>query len=116
MIALILLTLAVLFLAYLDPHPITSGKSLTLWAKASYVKVQVHFACGIALAALADPFIGADFWLLIYVALVGALYEGIQWLNLRREKRGGVFTVAEAVAVALGALLAIVVKYLPVWF
>jgi hypothetical protein len=116
MIFLILLALAVLFMAYRDPHPITSGKSLTLWAKASYIKVQVHFVCGIALAALADPFFAQDFWLLIYVLVLGGLYELIQWYNLKGEKRGGVFTVAEAVAVALGALVLIVVKYLPVWF
>lgn len=110
MIAFITAFIVLVAMATLDPHPVEAGRSQTLLAKAQYPKVYVHFTGGIALAALLDPFIDADFWLLVAVLVLGAVYEGIQWLNIRGTKRGGVFTVAEAVAVGLGGLLLVVLK------
>jgi hypothetical protein len=111
----VFLVLAIV-MAVLDSHPVTAGTSQTLLAKASYPKVYVHFVGGLALAALLDPFIVDDFWLVAAVLVIGGVYEAVQWLNIRGEKRKGVFTLAEAIAVAAGALVLVVVKYVPVWF
>lgn len=115
MIAIVVLAGIALAMAVLDPHPVEAGKSQTLLAKAAYPKVYVHFVGGLALAALIDPHLLSDYWLLVSVAVIGALYEGVQWFNIRGTKRGGVFTVAEAIAVAAGALVLIAVKHLPLW-
>lgn len=116
MIAVAVFLVIAIVMAIKDPHPVTAGTSQSLLASAQYPKVYVHFIGGIALAALMDPFLALDFWLLIAVAVIGVVYEAVQWFNIRGEKRKGVFTLAEAIAVALGGLVYIVAKFLPVWF
>lgn len=126
MIAFLVFLAIAVVMAIRDPHPVTAGKSQSLLTPAQYPKVYVHFVGGVALAAFLDPFLVHDFWLLIAVAVIGAVYEAVQWVNVRgrnsriahpelRTERG-VFTLAEAIAVAAGALVLIVVKYLPAWF
>lgn len=116
MIAVIVFLVIAIAMAISDPHPVTAGKSQMLLARAQYPKVYVHFVGGVALTAFLDVFLTTDFWLFVSVAAIGLVYEGVQWLNIRGEKRQGVFTLAEAIAVAAGALVLIVVKYLPAWF
>lgn len=110
MIAFIAFFIVVVVMATLDPHKVEEGKSQALLAKASYPKVYVHFVGGAALAGLLDPFLGDEVWLLLAVMFLGAMYEGMQWMNIRGTKRGGVFTVAEAIAVALGGLVYVGVR------
>lgn len=116
MIAVIIVAGIALAMAVMDPHPVEAGKSTTLLAKAAYPKVYVHFVGGVALAALLDPFLLFDTTVVLAVAAIGVLYEAVQWFNIRGTKRGGVFTVAEALAVALGGLVVLVVKNIHVLF
>ncbi len=106
-ILIALLSVAVAVMAFLDPHPRSSGHSQSLWTTAVYPKVGVHFIGGIALAGLARPLIYRDAYLVLFVLALGALYEGVQWLGLKQRTRG-VYTAVEALAVGLGALLLVV--------
>ena len=111
MIAFIVFLGLAIAMAVMDPHPVEAGKSQTLLAKAAYPKVYVHFVGGVALAAFMGPFISPPLVLVIATAAIGAIYEGIQWFNIRGVKRGGVFTIAEALAVALGGLVLVAVQH-----
>lgn len=97
----------VLVMAVFDPHPVESGKSPSLLTKAAFPKVFVHFLGGGMLYALfvAGGLIASR--ALIWTAIAGIAYEVVQWLNPRGRWRGGVYTIAEAVAVTLGAVAVI---------
>ena len=110
MIPFLIALVGAIAMATYDAHPVEAGKSQTLLAKAQYPKVYVHFVGGLALAALLAPFITPDIVLLIAVTALGAIYEAMQWFNIRGTKRGGVFTIAEALAVALGGLVFLAVN------
>jgi hypothetical protein len=95
----------VLVMATFDPHRLEVGKSPKLLTEAAYPKVFVHLVGGGMLFALFQASDLADAHALVWTGIAGVLYEVVQWLNPRGRWRGGVYTIAEAAAVALGAVI-----------
>lgn len=112
-LAAILLLAIVLIMATLDPHPIESGKSTSFLTKAAYIKIFVHFVSGGMLFALFTRGGLSDAEAVWWTIGAGALYEVVQWLNPRGRWRGGVYTIAEAFAVAFGAV--VILSWGAVW-
>jgi hypothetical protein len=96
---LVALAAVVLVMAVIDQHPAASGRSVSLWTTAAYPKVYVHAVGGLALAALVAPIVRTIVQMIGFVTALGFAYEAIQWRG-----GSGVFTLAEALAVMVGAL------------
>lgn len=95
---IIALAAVVLVMAVFDQHPAAEGRSASLWTVAAYPKVYVHALGGLGLAALLAPLVGHVWQMLAVTAALGFAYEAVQWRG-----GSGVFTIAEGVAVVVGA-------------